>query len=219
MQVWIHQGGNPIYEAAAWHRGANAVNLVFDRYPDQAQNYEPNQQVITRFIEENNLDAYPDNVYLELQRMAGTWRLDAQSRAASCDPGETFTAGGMVLGALGLQHGPGELFGADTGGSKGGGGGVGFTQSLKSQLKKVQLPTSGRIRFVPPKNATTLRRGPQNGYIDKFGNEWVKGPSRTAGQDFEWDVQLSTEGKTQLGWLSRDGSHVNISLDGRVTHK
>ena len=57
------------------------------------------------------------------------------------------------------------------------------------------------------------------GYLDNFGNIWKKGPSRTAGEAFEWDVQLSKAGQDSLGWLTRDGSHANISLIGRVTHK
>ncbi|WP_349826528.1 polymorphic toxin type 17 domain-containing protein [Brenneria populi] len=47
----------------------------------------------------------------------------------------------------------------------------------------------------------------------------VKGPSRTQGQAFEWDVQLSERGKAQLGWANRDGKHLNVSLDGKITHK
>ena len=93
--------------------------------------------------------------------------------------------------------------------------------SVKGRLKAAELPTSGRIRFVPPKNyspSSPLTRGPQNGYIDRFGNEWVRGPSRTAGEAFEWDVQLSNRGREMLGWLSREGNHVNVSLGGRVTH-
>jgi len=39
------------------------------------------------------------------------------------------------------------------------------------------------------------------------------------GPTFEWDVQLSNTGRNQLGWASRDGSHLNISLDGRITHR
>lgn len=94
--------------------------------------------------------------------------------------------------------------------------------SIKSRLKDAQLPTEGKIRFVPDKNykpSSALKRGPNHGYIDKYGNEWTKGPSRTSGQDFEWDVQLSRTGKNKLGWASRDGSHLNVSLDGKVTHK
>ena len=79
----------------------------------------------------------------------------------------------------------------------------------------------GRIRYVPPEGydpSSPLPRGEGNGYIDRFGNEWVKGPSRTPGEPYEWDVQLSRQGKAQLGWLSRDGEHINVSLGGRVTH-
>ncbi len=94
--------------------------------------------------------------------------------------------------------------------------------SIKGRINYVQLPNEGKIRYVPPEGYSAsqpLPRGPNNGYIDRFGNEWVKGPSRTAGQAFEWDVQLSRTGKAQLGWATRDGSHLNISLDGRITHK
>ncbi|HID4045666.1 TPA: polymorphic toxin type 17 domain-containing protein [Pluralibacter gergoviae] len=101
-------------------------------------------------------------------------------------------------------------------------GGAAQPWSTKGRIKYVDLPTQGKIRFVPDSNyspSNPLPRGPNNGYIDKFGNEWVKGPSRTAGQAFEWDVQLSSTGKAQLGWATRDGSHLNVSLDGRITHK
>jgi hypothetical protein len=84
------------------------------------------------------------------------------------------------------------------------------------------LPTSGKVRYVPPENwksTEPLPRTKDGGYIDKFGNTWEKGPSRTQGQSFEWDVQLSKTGQNQLGWASRDGSHLNVSLDGRITHK
>ncbi|WP_329265268.1 polymorphic toxin type 17 domain-containing protein [Streptomyces sp. NBC_01478] len=93
---------------------------------------------------------------------------------------------------------------------------------VKGLLKDAQLPHSGRIRFVPPKDLSVnsgLPRGTRKGYIDRFGNEWIKGPSRTAGQPFEWDVQLSKPGRAELGRLSRDGSHLNVSLDGEITHK
>ncbi|WP_074996017.1 polymorphic toxin type 17 domain-containing protein [Streptomyces misionensis] len=93
---------------------------------------------------------------------------------------------------------------------------------VKGLIKDAQLPHTGRIRFVPDKRvsvSTGLPRGARKGYIDRFGNEWIKGPSRTAGQPFEWDVQLSKLGKAKLGWLSRDGSHLNVSLDGEITHK
>lgn len=84
------------------------------------------------------------------------------------------------------------------------------------------LPSQGRIRYVPPKGynpASPLPRGRSGGYIDRFGNEWTVGPSRTAGHPFEWDVQLSKQGKEKIGWLSRDDKHVNVDPFGEVTHK
>ena len=95
--------------------------------------------------------------------------------------------------------------------------------SIKGVLKKHQLPTKGKIRFVPPKNykaGQRLKKGPSGGFIDRFGNEWVQGPSRTKGQAFEWDVQLSAKGKSQLGHLSHGEkkAYINVSLDGKVTH-
>lgn len=94
--------------------------------------------------------------------------------------------------------------------------------TIKSRLNANSLPTSGRIRFVPERGYdpnVPLARGPNKGFLDRFGNEWLKGPSRTQGQAFEWDVQLSRTGRNQLGWASRDGSHLNVSLDGHVTHR
>jgi hypothetical protein len=81
--------------------------------------------------------------------------------------------------------------------------------SKRSHYVKAQLPTTGKLRYIPPKNwhpDNPLPRGKRGGYMDKFGNEWTKGPSRTKGESFEWDVQRP------------DGSHWNISLDGKVTH-
>jgi RHS repeat-associated protein len=81
--------------------------------------------------------------------------------------------------------------------------------SKRAKIKKAQLPQKGKIRYMPPKSwhpSENLPRGENNGFEDRFGNEWVKGPSRTQGQDFEWDVQRP------------DGTHWNISLDGKVTH-
>ncbi|WP_211229693.1 polymorphic toxin type 17 domain-containing protein, partial [Arsenophonus nasoniae] len=101
-------------------------------------------------------------------------------------------------------------------------GGAAQPWSTKGRINHVQLPNTGKIRYVPPEGyspSQPLPRGPNNGYIDKFKNEWVKGPSRTAGQSFEWDIQLSSQGKSQLGWATRDGSHLNVSLDGKITHK
>ena len=96
-------------------------------------------------------------------------------------------------------------------------GGAAQPWSTKGRIKYVGIPTKNKIRFVPGSNylpGNPLPRGPNNGHPDKFGNEWVKGPSRTAGRAFEWDVQRSPKGKVQPGWATIDGSHLNISLDG-----
>ncbi len=93
--------------------------------------------------------------------------------------------------------------------------------TTKGRLKAAQLPTVGRIRFVPPHNykpSNPFRRGPNNGYYDRFDNEWVKGPSRTHGESFEWDVQLSPLGKLHLGWIADGKDHINVSLKGKITH-
>ena len=74
---------------------------------------------------------------------------------------------------------------------------------------------------MPPKRYNPKDPLPQGerGYLDRFGNEWTRGPSRTAGESFEWDVQLSTSGRQQLGWLSRDGQHINVNRRGEITHR
>lgn len=67
---------------------------------------------------------------------------------------------------------------------------------------------------------STQKVGKKTGYVDKFGNVWSKGPSRTKGEAFEWDVQLTETkgGQFKRFGLSPDGKHLNVSLEGRVTH-
>ena len=93
--------------------------------------------------------------------------------------------------------------------------------SKKFVLKKNMLPTTGKIRFIPSKDWTASQplKKVNGGFVDRFDNVWTKGPSRTAGEPFEWDVQLSKTGREKLGWLSRDNSHLNVSLKGEITHK
>ncbi len=99
-------------------------------------------------------------------------------------------------------------------------------RSIKGLIKKEGLPTKGKLRYVPPKkfhiaNGLPEKRLPDGGtgFIDRFGNVWVQGESRTKGHAHEWDVQLSKQGIQQVGWMTRDNTHLNVSLDGRVTHK
>lgn len=94
--------------------------------------------------------------------------------------------------------------------------------SIKGRIKEAGLPHQGKIRYVPPKGysaSAPLPRGQRGGFLDRKLNEWVKGPSRTHGEKHEWDVQLSRQGKSSVGWASRDQSHLNVSLKGRITHK
>jgi RHS repeat-associated protein len=98
-----------------------------------------------------------------------------------------------------------------------------LTHNICGAARDAGLPTRGPIRFIPPRtwrSGMPLLRGPgpKFGYIDRFGNIWEKGPSRTAGEPFEWDVILSRKGLASIGWLSRDGKHVNVSQEGWVTH-
>jgi hypothetical protein len=89
-----------------------------------------------------------------------------------------------------------------------------------AKVKNMGLPTDGPLVFVPPKKwnpKNPLRTNDKKGFLDAFGNEWRKGPSRTPGQAWEWDVV--PRGNSSLKNLSRDGSHLNVSLGGKVTHR
>ena len=57
-----------------------------------------------------------------------------------------------------------------------------------------------------------------NIYVNKFKNEWVNEKSGTADENFDRNVQLSQASQKQLGWLSRDNKHINVSLAGKITH-
>lgn len=99
--------------------------------------------------------------------------------------------------------------------------------SIKGRLKAAELPAEGKIRYIPPKGYASSQNLPSvkikgcddKCYRDRFDNIWKPGPSRTPGQRFEWDVQLSESGKKQFKWLIGNKNHLNISLDGRITHK
>ena len=110
---------------------------------------------------------------------------------------------------------------ANCGGDSSGKGDANLNNTAKGTLKATQLPIKGNIRYIPPQKWTSSQALPKQngGIIDKFGNLWTKGPSRTNGQPFERDVQLPKTEKNQLGWASRDNSHLNVSLDGKITHK
>ncbi len=87
-------------------------------------------------------------------------------------------------------------------------------------LYSLALPRKNIILILTSEGLPiTPMPGNRKGYVDRFGNIWVQGRSVTKGQSFEWDVQLSKQGIQQVGWMTKDNSHLNVSLDGRVTHK
>lgn len=82
-------------------------------------------------------------------------------------------------------------------------------EKIDKILKDKNLPTKGDVNFEPPKNwnpSEPMQRGGQRGYMDKYGREWTQGPSRTKGENFEWDVQL------------KNGEHLNVDWSGKITH-
>jgi hypothetical protein len=82
-------------------------------------------------------------------------------------------------------------------------------EQISNPIVKARLPVGGEFPYTPPNNwrpTEPLRRGPHGGFIDRYGNEWVKGRSITRGEPFEWDVQFLR------------GGHLNVSLTGRITH-
>jgi hypothetical protein len=77
--------------------------------------------------------------------------------------------------------------------------------------------------YHPPKQTrpnelpVEWRRG-RKYFRDHWGNLWGTGPSRTRGDAFEWDVQLSPNAPAWMRGLSRDGRHIDVSLSGRISH-
>jgi hypothetical protein len=69
------------------------------------------------------------------------------------------------------------------------------------------LPRGGRHPYVPPRPDWLKNppRGPQGGYLDAAGNEWVPHP-RARPEDFHWDVQHP------------GGLHTNVRPDGEADH-
>ena len=146
----------------------------------------------------------------DLQRRLGNDCL-ADHYDAAADLADSFAP---FLDNLGLARDAGRSVGRSLGGPLGikdnsSGLANAAKPSRRSHFRKWQLPTEGKVRYIPPRNwhpDNALPRGPNAGFMDRFGNEWVRGPSRTRGEPFEWDVQRP------------DGTHWNISLRGRVTH-
>jgi hypothetical protein len=97
--------------------------------------------------------------------------------------------------------------------------------TMKNRLKTAGLPTKGKVRYVPPEGYDPTVRLPKKGktcgYLDRHGNEWVKGPSRILGESFEWDVRLSSMGYSHYKDFAHiNGScyYINVSPKGHITH-
>jgi hypothetical protein len=97
--------------------------------------------------------------------------------------------------------------------------------TIKNRLKTAGLPNKGKVRYIPPENYDPIvplpKKGKTGGYLDRHGNEWVKGPSRRLGDKFEWDVRLSTTGYSHFKDFSHiNGScpYINVSSKGHITH-
>ena len=96
----------------------------------------------------------------------------------------------------------------------------GVEKCITSAIKKANLPSSGKIRFIPRpsdvQSGKILQK--QGGYVDKFGNVWKKAKGNSPQGELHWDVQLSKKGKQQLGHMSSSGAHLNVTNDGKIPH-
>jgi hypothetical protein len=89
------------------------------------------------------------------------------------------------------------------------------------EYTKAGLPTQGKMRYIPPKNwkgGTELPRTKTGGYIDKFGNAWEAGTTRTKVENIEWDVQPGKNMSPYLKPYSHGGTHINVSKKGKIIY-
>lgn len=78
----------------------------------------------------------------------------------------------------------------------------------KAIIKAKGLPTGGSFPFVPPKSWTSsqpLPRGPNKGYLDIDGAEWIPPRGQLLGPR-HWDVQKP------------GGGHRNVTQEGEIDH-
>lgn len=91
---------------------------------------------------------------------------------------------------------------------------------LRGKVKARGLPTDGRFHFVPDGNKIEFNRS-NGGYVDRYGNVWVKGPYHgdpKLGFTYEWDVQLSASGKNAWGKFANGKGYINVRPDGGLSH-
>ncbi len=84
----------------------------------------------------------------------------------------------------------------------------------------------GPYRFMPPRGhnpSHRLPKGLSGGFLDRFDNEWVRGPAHgkaAADRDlFEWDVQLSPQGMFKWGHAAHPNqSYIDVTRMGFISH-
>ncbi len=84
----------------------------------------------------------------------------------------------------------------------------------------------GPYSFMPARGynpSHRLPKGLSGGFLDRFDNEWVRGPAHgkaAADRDlFEWDVQLSPQGMFKLGHaVHPNQSYINVTCMEFISH-
>ncbi|MCX2828338.1 polymorphic toxin type 17 domain-containing protein [Bacillus sp. DHT2] len=98
--------------------------------------------------------------------------------------------------------------------------GVEYQNNITNPMTRAELPNKGHFRFIPGKEVKFNRQ--LNGYVDKFGNVWTKGPYHGDPKknfEFEWNVQLSEKGLKEWGKYTKNGKkYINVAPDGTISH-
>jgi len=105
-------------------------------------------------------------------------------------------------------------------------GALGTKPSIRGRLRDAGLPggtheATGPFRFRADPGylpGNSLPMGPKGGFLDRFGNEWVRGPYHgdpKAGYTYEWDVQLSPSGMRHWGATK---PYINVHPKGFKSH-
>lgn len=80
------------------------------------------------------------------------------------------------------------------------------------------LPTTGAYRFAMPEDTAweDLAIGPNGGYVDRFGNEWVPVLNSRKSHIVRWEEHLSNDGAFRLGGLVRGERLIVVSVNGEI---
>jgi hypothetical protein len=79
------------------------------------------------------------------------------------------------------------------------------------------LPLMGKYRFPLPKDTRldALKIGPNGGYLDRFGSEWI--PYRINEKVIvAWRSNLSDMGRVRMRWAMKDAGYFLVKPDGEV---